>query len=101
MDNKKRLIDADTFIEALEYEDADVCEQNGYGAIWGFSKRSIIDLIQNIQTVDAVEVVHCKDCKHLENGCRCYYPLGVILANDDWLLVYGDDDFCSYGERKD
>ena len=45
---------------------------------------------------DVVQVVRCKDCKHrytLQSGhsfCREHFPLGKY-----------DDDFCSYGERKD
>ena len=51
-------------------------------------------LLNNAPTVDAVEVVRCKDCKRYQldsifhvgfcGGKRCK-----------------DDDFCSYGERKE
>lgn len=53
-------------------------------------------IIDRIKPVDAVEIVRCKDCKHryyLENGmgfCRVNFPYGKK-----------EDDFCSYGERKD
>ena len=50
--------------------------------------------VRNAPTVDAVEVVRCKDCKRYQldsifhvgfcDGKRCK-----------------DDDFCSYGERKE
>jgi hypothetical protein len=63
---------------------------------------SIAYCIDNIKGVDAVEVVRCKDCRHykfrkpypsynatVKTCCRC--------AN----TRVNDDDFCSYGERKD
>ena len=48
------------------------------------------------KTVEAVEVVRCKDCKHYANYgrvCDCKKYEGMNLPNED--------DFCSYGERKD
>lgn len=45
-------------------------------------------------TVDAVKVVRCKDCKWRgEPGCAVY-----IVDESDKPK---DDDFCSWGERKD
>ena len=51
------------------------------------------------KTVDAVEVVRCKDCKHRdEYGC-CTPP---IISSYGWdHLEPKDNDYCSYGERKD
>ena len=52
------------------------------------------DDIDTAPTIDAVEVVRCKDCKWRNwetNGCNrnpCVEP---------WF----ENDFCSYGERKD
>ena len=45
--------------------------------------------IENAPTVDAVEVVRCKDCKH--------YKIGLCYG---WHCVE-EDDFCSYGERRE
>ena len=47
-----------------------------------------------------VEVVRCKDCKHRYNGKDCTHPL---LLSYSWGAIRNvkDDDFCSYGERKD
>ena len=50
---------------------------------------------------DVVPVVRCKDCKHFEYGCQCYHPLGATLGNHGFLLVDGEDDFCSNGERRE
>ena len=52
-----RLIDANEFLEALGWADADVCE--AYADCycdWGFSRNVIEDLVQKQPTVDAVEV---------------------------------------------
>lgn len=48
----------------------------------------IID-IEHAPTIDAVEVVRCKDCKHYNPDDHCY------------LQGAGENDYCSYGERKD
>ena len=57
--------------------------------------------VDAVETVDAVEVVRCRDCKHLvltaegeHNPCDC--------VCDYWMTDgLNDNDFCSYGERKD
>ena len=45
----------------------------------------------------AVPVVRCKDCKYYDRG-ECYHP-----RHDRHLqsICQEDDDFCSYGERKE
>lgn len=55
------------------------------------SERAIIDVIECMPTVDDVAVVLCKDCKFLyTDDC----PLRT------WRTHY-EDDYCSYGERKE
>lgn len=58
----------------------------------------LAETVDKAPTIDAVEVVRCRECKyrfgnngHSKNGCP------IIDANI-WM---DDDDFCSYGERKD
>lgn len=87
-----RLIDADWLSEAIHdnvpapYEDA------------SWAKENCLAEIEAAQTIDAVPVVRCRECKyrfgnngHSKNGCP------IIDANI-WM---DDDDFCSYGERKE
>lgn len=54
--------------------------------------------IDRMPTVDAVPVVRCKDCKHFvisEGVC-------ALLSNNYEPPVYcGDEDFCSWGRRKE
>lgn len=47
-------------------------------------------MIANAPTVDAVPVVRCRECKHNSYCCRSINPYGEC-----------DNDYCSYGERKD
>lgn len=55
---------------------------------------------------DVVPVVRCKDCKHYEettgkdSGKPCGYGKCVNRMTMLMAIVY-DEDFCSYGERKD
>lgn len=50
-------------------------------------------------TVDAVEVVRCRDCKHRGTD-YCIFHIKGEPADEDLLLKL-DNDFCSYGERKE
>ena len=76
--NDMRLIDADAFEEKLK-------TYLGGQAI-GFL---LVGALRNEPTIDAVPVVRCKDCKHHHYIC---------MSN---FLDRSDNDFCSYGERKD
>jgi hypothetical protein len=52
-----------------------------------------------VPAVDAVEVVRCRDCKHWRCDSKnihrgeCYE-----LVPETWIY---ENDFCSYGERKE
>lgn len=78
-----RLINADALENEFGISDADIIAK---------------EVIRDAPTVDAVPVVRCRECKyrfgnngHSKNGCP------IIDANI-WM---DDDDFCSYGERKE
>ena len=84
-----RLIDADAIKNGKFHgiEDWTPVEQ----ASWQWGWNDAIDAIINgTPTVDAVEVVRCKDCTHY-HGVSCY-------VNE---IEMGENDFCSWGERKD
>ena len=67
-----RLIDADDFIEAMEYADADVIEDYGDSADFGFSIANIREVINKVDAVDAVPVVHGKWINpHFRNSYYC------------------------------
>lgn len=55
--------------------------------------------IENAPTVDAVLVVRCKDCKYAYINSFSALP-GEALCSSSGKVMQ-QDDFCSYGERKD
>ena len=56
-----------------------------------YSESDIGNMIRKRPTIDAVPVVRCRDCKY-HNKPPC--PMRLSF---NWN---GDNDFCSYGERK-
>ena len=56
--------------------------------------------IDKVKAVDAVEVVRCKDCKYrYYNEYQEMYCCERLADGFDTVVC--QDDFCSYGERKD
>lgn len=60
--------------------------------------NSAVEIIQNAPAVDAVEVVRCKDCRW-RDSMACPLHLSELTSGGRWLPL--DEDFCSYGERKE
>jgi hypothetical protein len=94
-----RLIDADNTLKAFaaEYrktkELIDSGESHLDNLAEGFTEAAhIVKYIAT--TVDAVPVVRCKSCKYNRGSKKCLNP-------DSFFAVPKDDDFCSYGERKE
>lgn len=52
------------------------------------------ELIDDMPAADVAPVVRCKDCKYNRGSKKCLNP-------DSFFAVPKDNDFCSYGERKD
>ena len=88
-----RLIDADRLSEAIydnvpaPYEDA------------SWAKENCLAEIEAAQTVDAVPVVRCRECKYRGTDDCIFHIKGEPA--DEELLLKLDNDFCSYGERKE
>lgn len=55
---------------------------------------SAAETIDQVPAADVVPVVRCKNCKYNRGSKKCLNP-------DSFFAVPKDDDFCSYGERKD
>ena len=83
--SKKRLIDANALIK----------EANADGAYGYVDAKQIAEA----PTVDAVEVVRCRECKHRGTDDCIFHIKGEPA--DEELLRKLDNDFCSYGERKE
>ena len=81
-----RLIDADRLSEAIydnvpaPYEDA------------SWAKENCLAEIEAAQTVDAVPVVRCRECKYRD---------GTPGQPNIQCGQMHEDDFCSYGNRKE
>lgn len=76
-----RLIDSDKFILAII--DA---------SLSSVDEDTILDLVDSVPTADAVPVVRCKDCKYRD---------GTPGQPNILCAQMHEDDFCSYGERKE
>jgi hypothetical protein len=69
-------------------------------------KDALIGHIAKIPSADVVEVVRCKDCKNAYINSFSAQS-GVALCrfwskrSNGELLIFQQDDFCSYGERKE
>jgi len=50
--------------------------------------------VLKVEPADVVQVVRCRDCKYNTSTHKC-------LNSDSFFLVPKDNDFCSYGERKE
>ena len=89
-----RLIDADK----INYHEHTECM--GHGDFE--TVRTVTDKeIAEIPIVDAVEVVRCRDCKHWDSE-TWFCDINSAFGHHglDWN-TFDEEDFCSYGERKD
>ena len=57
-----------------------------------FDKIDNTKYIEKTPTIDAVKVVRCKDCYYFTSGKYCGLNSGEMT---------NEDDYCSYGERKE
>ena len=82
-----RLIDADLLEDQFGISDEDLLA---------------LDEIRHAPIVDAVPVVRCKDCVHWDDDPDTYGaddgPKGKCMKSFETMC---EDDFCSYGERKE
>lgn len=89
-------------IEAFENGEADVIEDYGDGADFGFGLKNIKSTINAIPAADVAPVVRCKDCVHWDDDPDTYGadygPKGKCMKSFETMPA---DDFCSHGERKD
>ena len=81
-----RLIDADELRDHWLYDTV--------GNEYEYCPNDVLYSIDCQPTVDAVQVVRCKDCKYHSWGKYC-------KLTGDPEDIWNDDDFCSFGERKE
>ena len=93
MENKKRLVDANKLIDFI-----DVGHLQHPGELC-YSEVDVANILLHAPTVDAVPVVRCRECKYLEKDDGLKYGRMCLKLGNSSLCH--DDDFCSYGERKE
>lgn len=76
-------------LESWRDAHADVDDEQGCGLL-----EDVIWEVDAQPAADVAPVVRCKDCKYNRGSKKCLNP-------DSFFAVPKDDDFCSYGERKD
>lgn len=83
-------------MEKKEYIERETAIKAALNGIRGQGVTSItaihmVEKLENVPAADVVEVVRCKDCKNYNDHRYCYYHADPVV----------DDDFCSYGERRE
>ena len=66
-----------------------------------YKVRRVERRIEMAKSADVQEVVRCKDCKHLKYDRDFTTGRYCSLRNVNGGKYCKDDDFCSYGKRKD
>ena len=92
-----RLIDADKLLEIYKKWIPQLLSKEDEGDRRGV--ETCITVLEDMQTVDAVPVVRCRECKYRGTDDCIFHIKGEPA--DEELLLKLDNDFCSYGERKE
>ena len=75
------------------------CSKDVLPAAYCAGWNGLLGIIEDAPTVDAVVVTRCKDCKY------AYINSFAVSSGEALCTLSGQpmqqDDFCSYGERKD
>lgn len=101
-----RLGDLDEALRMIKDSRTDnpfTCRENSVA--WIVAHDSAISCVKACPTIDAVPVVRCRECKHSRPLNRTE-PLELTFMDGCvWCEEHADgmfeNDFCSYGERKD
>ena len=99
----ERLIDADVLLLELEEE------LSHKSPFFTTEQNELIDVglriaagdIRHQPTVDAVEVVRCRDCTFGVTPYGDEHDGWIECSNIHGRPLFGCNDFCSYGERKE
>ena len=92
-----RLIDADKLLENYKKWIPQLSSKEDEGDRRGV--ETCIAVLEDTPAVDAVPVVRCRECKHRGTDDCIFHIKGEPA--DEELLLKLDNDFCSYGERKE
>lgn len=93
-----RLIDADALIEYMDARVFDLREMYGAYDHYTDGFEAALGIAENALTIDAVPVVRCKNCQYRDEAK--VNKKGFLICPASGMEIM-DDDFCSYGERRD
>lgn len=91
------LIDVDKVISGMQAVLDEKPQDKGTPAYYAF--EAFIERLKGEPTVDAVKVVRCKDCVYYDFEKCC--PLRVSGYFFKGKPFPHENDFCSYGEKRD
>lgn len=66
--------------------------------------EAVLQCIKDAPAADVVPVVRCKECKYFNyemHECECDDVATDLEGGAQFRINFYDDDFCSYGERRD
>lgn len=96
-----RLIDGSFLEDRCKRQMNDEWNKKAAPSSWADAYEQFLTDIENAPAVDDVAVVRCKDCKYyLHSNEKCELidtRLHFYETRNRWT----DDDFCSWGERKE
>ena len=75
-----------------------VVERNGELHDPVFMDKPLTAWVELLLNGELVEVVRCKDCKYFIEPTATD---GLCELDGNHRIIWRNDDFCSYGERKD
>ena len=77
----------DAFDECLVWDESGECTAN-----------EVERILDELPTIDAVPVVRCRDCVHFAMFKNSVKKVGICKIGYGYCI---ENDFCSFGERKD
>lgn len=95
---EKEYIDREALINYCKNIIQDKWNENTAPISWAYAYADFIDDIETLPSADVVEVVRCKDCKY--NGSISCPTFNDNPNGKDWQALE-NNDFCSFGKRKD
>ena len=94
-----RPIDADAMHKFVADKVAE--GKDGWANGVGYEWTCILTAVDMQPTIDAVEVCRCKYCKHRTLAGKAPFMFFLCSHNNGLRENVKDNDFCSYGERKE
>lgn len=93
-----KYIERDELISTIKRIYCDDCRNYDGARCRACETNDVLCLIEDAPSAEVEPVVHCKDCIGKSYWYKNNY--GCTICGLSGLFVVEDNDFCSYGERK-